>query len=421
MKQSILKFSPLLLIYIILILMYSSNILEGDEGGYVSYATWMANLISPQSNIHINTPTLWWGPGYPLILSFFALLKLPWLWAKLLNAFFLFGALIYFYKTLRFYIKDKYATFFSLVLGFYPPLFREINLLMTENLVFLLICGYLYHTSRLHKLSEKAWGDLLIASFYLGYLALTKIFFGYVILTGLLTFLILFLWRRTDNFKKTMAIYLIALIFCVPYLVFTYSQTGKIFYWGTSGGLSLYWMSSPYDHELGSWFSSDDVREMPELSPHRDFFEQVIRLSLVEQDEVLKKRAIENIINHPDRYLMNWLANVGRLFFSYPFSVTSQKMSTYFYIIPNMFLMVLWALSLFPSLLRWRSIPYEIYSWLFFLLISLGGTSLLSAFERQFRPFAPIILLWIAFVYLQILKIELRSDSEILMHQVDGR
>ncbi len=62
-----------------------------------------------------------------------------------------------------------------------------------------------------------------------------------------------------------------ALIWCVPYLLMTYSLTGKPFYWGSSGGLSLYWMSTPYDTEMGDWFSKIDVKERPELFHHRDF------------------------------------------------------------------------------------------------------------------------------------------------------
>lgn len=259
-----------------------------------------------------------------------------------------------------------------------------------------------------------SWFHLLAASVYLGYLALTKVFFGYVILAGLLSFLVFFIWRRTAREKKTIYVYLMALILCIPYLFYTYSLTGKVFYWGTSGGLSLYWMSTSYNtNEYGSWFPPKKVKEIPELTPHRDFYDKISNFSEVARDDAFKKQAIENITRYPLKYLVNWVANIGRLLFSYPFSFTSQKLSTYFYIVPNMFIVVLFILSVYPAILRRRFIPYEIYALLLFNFIAFGGTSLLSAYDRQFRPLVPVLFLWLSFVYVRILKIEVRSEAEI--------
>lgn len=410
MKHEITKFLPLLLLYLLLVIMFSSTTFQGDESGYVSYATrLLQGYQSPDGEIK-----LWWGIGYPIVLTPFIFLKLPWLAAKLLNAFFLFGAIIYFYKTLSLYIEKKYATIFTLFLGLYPPLIREIHLLLTESLVFFLVCGFTFHFCRSYREYGNSWFHLLAASVYLGYLALTKVFFGYVILAGLLSFLVLFIWRRTDRVMKTTCIYLMALIWCIPYLLYTYSLTGKVFYWGTSGGMSLYWMSTSYNtNEYGSWFSPKDVKEIPELTPHRDFFDKITGFSEVAMDDAFKKQAIENITHYPVKYFVNWIANIGRLLFSYPFSYTSQKLSTYFYILPNMFIVVSFILSVYPAILRRRTVPYEIYALLFFILITFGGTSLLSAYDRQFRPLVPVLLLWLSFVYLRILKIEVRSEVEI--------
>lgn len=410
MKHDILKFLPLLALYLFFVFMFSSTTFVGDEGGYVKYAS----LLSHGYEFLNGEATLWWGPGYPIVLVPFALLQLPWLAAKLLNAFFLFGSIIYFYKTMNLYIENKYATIVTLFLGLYPPLMREVHLLITESLVFFLVCGFLYHFCRLHRELENSWFHLLVSSIYMGYLALTKIFFGYVILAGLLSFLAFFLWRRTDSAKKTTLIYLIALILCIPYLLYTYSRTGKIFYWGTSGGMSLYWMSTSYNaNELGSWFSLKNVQDFPELAPHKDFFNKITSLPETAMDDAFKEQAIENITHYPVKYFGNWAANIGRLLFSYPFSYTNQKISTYFYILPNMFIVVLFLLGVYPAISRRKIIPFEIYALLLFALITFGGASLVSAYDRQFRPLIPILLLWLSFVYLRILKIEMVSDVEI--------
>lgn len=404
-----LSFLPLLILYLFLTVIFSSNTFIGDEGGYFEYANHLLNgRYSTRDHI-----TLWWGPGYPIVLAPFIFFNLPLLAAKLLNPFFIFGAIVYFYKTLNLYTSKKYSIILAYCMGMYPPLIREVHLLLTESLVFLLVCGFMFHFCKLYKKPKSLWLHLLAASTYLGYLALTKIFFGYVILAGLSTVLFLFVWQRKDCFRKTVYVYVLALVWCAPYLIFTYSLTGKIFYWGTSGGSSLYWMSTPYKNELGSWFDVAQVQKLPALSPHRDFFYRLAGLSEVARDDALKKKAIDNIAHHPRKYFINFISNIGRLLFSYPFSFTPQKLSTYFYILPNMFIVVLFTLSIYPAILRWQGIPYEIYMLLLFAIFAFGGFSLLAAYNRQFQPLAPIVLLWIYFIYTRVLKIEVRSESEI--------
>jgi len=270
----------------------------------------------------------------------------------------------------------------------------------------------MFHFSALYNNSLRHRLHLLTASLYLTYLALTKVFFGYVIVTVFAFFLLALIWRRTPKIRTAAAVFAIALICSVPYLVYTYHLTGRIFYWGTSGGMSLYWMSTPYPNESGSWFSYKAVNELPELAYHRPFFTTLKRLSDVERDDAFKKQAVFNISHHPFKFMLNWLANIGRLLFSYPYSFTSQKVSTYFFF-PNMFIAVLFVLSITPALLRRAAVPFELWTLLFFALTSIGGCSLLSAYERQFRPTVPVLCTWLAFVYGRVLRIELRSNRAI--------
>jgi len=412
MKHQVYKFLPLLAIYLILVLVFSPDTPWGDENGYIRYA---ARIIQMHEYPQVNEAAMWWGPGYPIVLSPFLLFNLPWLTARLLNAFFLFGAIIYFYRTLSLYLENKQATAIAVLLGIYPPLMKEVHRLMTESFVIFLVCGFMYHFCRLHRENGSSRFHAASAFFFLGYLALTKIIFGYTILAGLVLSLALFMWRRNERLKKTAAAYFFSLILCIPYLLYTYSQTGRVFYWGSSGGLSLYWMSVSYnENELGSWFSFKDVRELPELAPHQEFFNEIASLSETERDDALKKRAIENIIRHPVTFLVNWTANIGRLLFSYPFSYTNQKLSTYFYILPNIFIVVSFVFGIYPAMMRRRMIPDEISALLLFTLIAFGTSSLVSAFERQFRPLVPFLLLWLSFVYIRILRIEVRHDAEIV-------
>jgi len=102
-------------------------------------------LVYRKDNLYpLSDISLWWGPGYPIILIPFVLLKLPWLAAKLLNAFFLFGALLYFHRALILWLNKTHAVILTFILGLYPPFWREVHLLLTENLVFFLICGFMF-------------------------------------------------------------------------------------------------------------------------------------------------------------------------------------------------------------------------------------------------------------------------------------
>jgi hypothetical protein len=401
-----LKFLPLLLLYMLIIWATSTDVFYGDEARYVAFATNLTNgYYSPPD--HVN---LWNGPGYPIVLAPFILLKLPLFSAKLLNALFLFGAILYFYGTLRLYGLKRSALFCSYLLGLYPPFFRYIQYVLTETLSIFLVCGFVFHFCRLHRGNRSMRADLVAASAYFAYLALTKIFYGYVILTALLVALIAHVWKRGAKSRKTLFVCCLALICCIPYLSYTYALTGKVFYWGNSGGSSLYWMSTPYENELGSWFSREDVAENPEmLAKHQEFFREIDRLPSIERDEELKRRAIQNISSHPGKYIRNWMANVGRMLFNYPYSFSRQKLSTYFYIAPNMFVVVVGILLLYPTYRGRKLIPYEIYALLLFVLISFGGSSLLSGSTRQFMLLVPVLLFWMALTFTRVLRVEIRT------------
>jgi hypothetical protein len=392
-----LRFLPLLGLYISIILIASVDRFESDEARYVQFANNLSHgFYSPEGKI-----SLWSGPGYPIVLLPFALLKLPWLTAKLLNAVFLFLAIIYFYYTLRLYMSERSALLFSYVLGLYFPLLRYIHRLLTEQLAIFLICGFLFHFCRIYRGDKRPGLQILIASIFLGYLALTKIFFGYVILSSLVIYIFLYLWKKREAFKRTVLVYLFALLLCTPYLFYTYNLTGKVFYWGTSGGINLYLMTTDFEGGLGDW--SVFKRHKKEI------FKGMEGLTAVQIDEELKRRAIINIINKPAVYLRNWLANIGRYLFNYPFSYDIQKTSTYFYIVPNMFIVVLSVLCIYPTYVGRSKIPYELYTFIVFALISFGGNSLLFALNRYFWPIVPIFLFWIAFTLTRILRIEIQQ------------
>ncbi|RJO61345.1 hypothetical protein C4544_03180 [candidate division WS5 bacterium] len=399
-----LKLVPLLIIYVFFVVLYSTPSLLDDEARYLMFAT---NLSHGDYSTE-NEINLWNGPGYPILLTPFIFLNLPLMIAKLLNAFLLFIAINYIYKTLLFYMQEKRALLYSYILGGYPPFFRYIHQLMAESFSVFLVCGFLFHLCAYYQNNSNSWRHLIISSIYLGYLALTKIFFGYLILAGILLYLCLYLWKKRQSIKKILIIYMLSMIFCVPYLIYTYHLTGQIFYWGNSGGMSLYWMSSPLKEELGDWFWEKEVLENPlRFEKHIDVFKSIEKVAPVQKDKVLKKKAIRNIVNDPLKYFKNWLANLGRLLFNYPFSYSDQKLSSYFYLLPNMFLIVFFTLCIYPAYIYRNLIPAELWHLILFAVIFIAGSSMLSAYNRMMWPVVPIFSFWIFYILNRFIRIDI--------------
>lgn len=405
MKNEV-RLLPLLFLYLLVVFFSATAAYVDDEARFVMFATNLSNgYYSPANDIN-----LWNGPGYPIVLLPFILLGAPLLTAKFLNAVFLFVAILFFYKTLILYMQERPALVFSYLLGIYPPFFRYIHQLMSETFTVFLTCGFLFYLCKSYQLNRNSWKQIICASIFLGYLALTKIFFGYVILALILFSFFFYALRISPAMRKMLLICLIAMLWCMPYLFYTYSLTGKIFYWGNSGGLSLYYISSPNSDELGDWFWEKDMKENSKrFEKHRDIFNRVGKLSSIQKDEEFKKIAVQNIINNPLKYLKNWLANIGRLLFNYPYSYSEQKLSTYFFMIPNMFLVVFSVLCIYPTYICRKLIPLEIYLSVLFGAIYIAGSSIVSAYNRMLWPVVPVFSFWIFYILNRFLKVDTRQ------------
>lgn len=399
------KLSPFLCLYVFLAGLLSTTGFKGDEGRYIYFANNILNGFYSPPYPDIN---LWNGPGYPLIVSLFLLLKLPLISLKILNATLLYFSLVLFYKTAVFYLSPKRAFLFSILLGLYFPVYEMLPLILTECLAWFLISLLCYLIVKIFK-EPVSWTLILITSFTFAYLAMVKIIFGQVIVTAILLSLVLIPFKIIRPIaKKTLLIFSLSLLFCIPYLSYTYWLTNKPMYWGNAGSLSLYTMSSPYKSELGDWNNS---KELIENNNHRVFFDSISKLRPIEKSEALKKEAVKNIKNHPVKYFQNWLANLGRLFFSYPYSNTNQTLKTYFTLIPNMFLLVFICFALLAHLLAYKKIPAELWVLLLFVLIYLAGNSLVSAGRRMFYITLPFWLVYLSYMYAYIIKVKVNCNK----------
>jgi hypothetical protein len=437
-KNPFVIFLPFLLFYSAYVLIFYNKTLWGDEVRHIQFAT---NLLhgfysAPPPKISIDM-----GPGYPLFLLFFVGLRLPFLFVCLMNAVFTYLAVVFLFKALREIAPFKIALIFSIFFACYYNSLEHMALMYSESISLFLVSLILYLLTKIFNTNKpkELTKYSLLAGFFIGYLVLTKIIFGYVLILILMGAILLWLTKmKSVNYRKCCIIFLIALATTSPYLVYTYHLTGRPFYWGTSGGINLYWMSSPFEGEYGNWgynpkYNSTILSNVPRnaiggqfnirnkdnfmpggedsiIIHHQKDFEELKKYVGVEEDDAYKKMAIKNIKSHPLKYLQNYISNMGRIIFNYPYSYTVQKPGSLLRLPMNGIIVAFLLFSLIPTFINWRRLAFSAKLILFIVVLYLAGTVLGCAETRMFTPIVPMILFWIAYIMNKSVKLNLKFN-----------
>lgn len=402
-------FAPILLFYILYTLANFSGDYIGDETGYLRLAN---NLLNGYYSPPPPAINLWWGPGYPMLIALMMALHIPVAGIVFLNPFFLYLSVVYVYKATRLLAPNKISIFLSLFWAFCYGVYYLMIQLLTECFTALLVSLLVYFAIK--AFVENKFKHLIISALFLTYLALTKVIFGYVILVLLLGYGFLLVFKRhSKDAKKGFLIFAFAMIFSLPYLIYTYSLTGKIFYWGNSGGMSLYWMSTPFPNEYGSWkseeaFLSAEFKLKHQVHPeliknHKADFEEIAKYSFVARDEAYKRLAIANIKKDPLKYLKNIISNTSCMFFGFPNNYAYQVPLSKIWYFAIVFTMLICSILL--TIYNYRSIPMVVL-WLgWFSLIYLAGSVMLSSGNRQLIVILPVMMVWFAYIFNETIRI----------------
>lgn len=409
---------PFFLGYLILITTGLKDGFRKDEWRYIYYAQ---NLIQGEYSPS-GTVFLWNGPGYPLLLTIFISFKLSLTFIKALNAVFLYFALIFFYKSVIRYFPVRQALLATVVLGLYLPAYEMLPYIMTEPLTICLTSGVLWAGIAVFNDIKFSMVKLVRLAVLLAGLALTKVIFGYVIVMLLALMFLYHLVKRSTNTLKAIIVLSLSLIICFPYLGYTYHISGKIFYWSNAGGMQLYWMSTPFKGEYGDWINFtvpvsnyEDVNRLfeqrhgkiiNELFDYPELFsgiktDELVVKSNLSQDEGFKRYAIENIKKHPTKYFKNWKANISRMLFDIPYSYKTQSTRFLKYVFFHIPLIIVLLIGI---VMRYRSGKPLSFLTVFlglFVTIYLGGSSIVSAYPRQFYITIPILLFWVTAIALK--------------------
>ena len=401
-RNPFLLFSPFLVLYIFLVFILPTHGTSGDENRYIMFGQ---NLLHgfyspPAPDIDIGD-----GPGYPILIMPFLSLNLPLICLTLMNAVLYYLSIILLFKSLQQIVSFRLALIFSLFWACYYNSYENIPLVLPETFIAFLMSLLIFNLLKAFNTldSKKKKKYFYLTGFIIGWIALTKVIFGYVLAFMLIGSGLLWIMnRKIENYRKVVIIFLISFITTIPFLIYTYHVTGKIFYWGTSGGENLYWMSTPHEEEYGEWLNYNyynigtkidhDIVPGSEkiiVSNYRKDFEVISKYKGAERDDVYKKIAIQNIKSNPVKYIKNCVSNIGRFFFNYPYSHTLQKNATLLRLPLSGIVVVFMLFSLIPTFMNWKKIIFPIRFLLFFVLLYFGGSILASAETRMFTVILP--------------------------------
>lgn len=389
-----------LLIYSAVIILFQDSNLIGDEKRYLVHANCLWNF---QFTPDDKDMWLWNGPGYPMMLMPFVLFfKDPVTPIRLLNALLLSSSLVIFYNSLRFVVSKSVAFVAFLAFANYFMIWKSLPLIMTEIPIVFFTCLIIYYLFK----KVKGKYDILILALLFAFTVMIKIIYGYLITISIGFFILYyFIIKKDAYFLRTAKMFALALLFCLPWLTYTYYKSGKIFYWAASGGMTIYWMSNPAPDEYGEYmdYSFNSALGVPEAkigfenSHGKEIREIVKNFKFEKRDEEFKRIAIENIKAHPEAYVKNVFCNIGRFFFNYPYSYYKQRPSTLVNIFVNGPLLSLIILSTFILLFNLRQTYAPLIVVLAIAFGYIATSFLLSAHIRMSYVLMPSLFAWFAF------------------------
>lgn len=418
------KTFPILILFVVDVFLLGKNIALSDGIRYWKTASDILNGFRDTSVLE--SWLLLNGPLYPLILAIFKGIGFSVKASIYLNAIFLYTAFTFFFKSAKLFLSQKKALLITYVLVFIDPfLFYWGAKLYSEPLAILWLCALMYLLINYFNSPSKKL--LYSAALIFCLLALTRVIFAYVLLIFILIGILGYYIFKKELFKSISKLAGFGILFLIPYLIFTYSITNKVFYLSGNGGLLLYWTSSPYKSDMGEWhtmqinhdhfaarynsFSGLDsiyLRKVNQViidkinSNHSEFAKRLSQTKdLVEYDDMLKAKAVENIKNHPTSFLSNWILNTGRLLVGIPHAMYHKPpfspLFTLLNTVKSSFVLCFFLIALALFLKNFSFGQSNLIWMLLLLVIYLAGQSLLAVQSQRFLlPVYPLIVIFTA-------------------------
>jgi hypothetical protein len=413
LQPRILRFiiaASLLLFYTSLAFVSDKTKLEGDEIRYVYDAQ---NLMRGEFG-QIGKRQFIAGPGYGILLIPFAKPE-AWILGRCMNALYIALAMWFLFGLVQRWANTAWAAVASVAIGTHPSIVKWVPSLLSEPLSLLCVTSLMMCLERVFQTPTRNWKWIALAGLFFGWLILTRVLFGYVamiLLGGAAVFAVVHVsWRRA--WVHMALICCIALSLCLPYLMYTHTQTGRFPCWSTIGGEMLYWMTSTREGECGSWMDEREIPKRTELAGHLEVYSKVFTKPGSEMDTALTALAMKQFSENPKGVFYNWLCNHMRLWFGFPrsFQVEDLTRGIYFFWNGPLLLMLLTCLLVgWRQLLRLGVLPTVLLT---LAAIYYGGSSLAAGQPRYIVVILPILWFWVAVAGTRWFKFEVKNDNNL--------
>ena len=415
---------PILILFVVDVFLLGKNVPLSDGIRYWKTASDILNGFKDTSVIE--SQLLLNVPFYPFILAILKGIGFSVKACIFLNAIFLYVGFTYFFKTAHLFLSQQKAVVVTYILVLIDPfLFYWGAKLYSEPLAILWVCILIFLLTKYFNSPSKKllyWAALIFCL-----LALTRVIFAYVLLIFTFLGILGYFIFKKELFKSITKLSGFGILFLIPYLIFTYSITNKVFYLSGNGGLLLYWTSSPYKSDMGEWhtmqinhdhfaarynsFSGLDslyLRKVNQViidqinSNHIEFAQRLSQTKdLVEYDDMLKAKAVENIKNYPTSFLSNWILNIGRLLVGIPHAMYHKPpfspLITLLNTVKSSFVLCFFLIALVLFFKNFSFGQSNLIWMLLLLVIYLAGQSLLAVQSQRFLlPVYPLIVIFTA-------------------------
>ncbi len=289
-----------------------------DEPALLAAASRMLDgRLVPAGQVTDPLAYLWHGPGLVALLAPLVALHLPLTTIRFVSPVLLGCAALLFHRVLRLHLSRRASLGWTYAFGVYIPFLAVVPEVHKEPLAILLVVAGMLALRR--GLAGGGRLALIAAGLCVAALAMVRLEYGWVAIALLAAASVAWAARRDSvTAPRLVAVGAVAVAACTPWLAYTYHLTGRPMYWGSSSGLSLFWMSPTQPGQSGQWHDPRLLDEDPALAAFKPLFGRLKTFDPVRSDLVLRRHAIANIRARPDRYARNLVANAGRLFFSVP-------------------------------------------------------------------------------------------------------
>ncbi len=393
--DDVLRLAPLLVLYL-LVCAFAQPGPEAvrDEPALLEAAARLLDgRLVPEGDVTDPRAYLWHGPGLVAVLAPLVALDLPLPAIRFVEPALMLGATLAFLRLLRVRLAPGPALAWSYAFGLYVPFFSVVPQLHKEPLSILLVVVGMLALTR--GLASGRPAPLAGAGLALTALTMVRLEYGWVAVALLGAALATWMLRRHSTVaRRLLVVAAVAVAGCLPWLAYTQHLTGKPLYWGTSSGLSLFWMSPTLPGETGEWHEPALVEQDPATAAYGPLFRELATLHPVESDRRLRELAQANIRARPLDYARNLAANTARLLFSVPMRPGLSPLGIAVYVLFNTLVL---AATAWAAVLLWRrrrALAPETAPIALFAALAIAVHLPPSASPRMLLPVVPA-LLWL--------------------------